>query len=115
MFIGGTNLSYVWRLHRVVYEPVIENVEGRYVICKGEVVHVCVSCADVPCGHGETPTGLPSTAWARLGVVFMALVFSPLHPGPFFPTLFARHSPVHGPLVQQLSQRTLWYSQVPAV
>ena len=32
----------------MIYEPVIENVGVQIVVCKGEVIHVCVLSTDVP-------------------------------------------------------------------
>ena len=61
---------------------------------------------------GETPRACPLYSLGQAGVIHC--LFSS-HPGPFFPTLFVHHSPVHGPHIQQPSQRTLWYSQAPAV
>lgn len=74
-----------------------------------------VLCAYVPCEHRRNCPGLVlSTTWARLGI-FYGIGLSPPHPSPCFPTLSIRQSPAQKPRVQQLSQRTSWYSQAPAV
>jgi len=72
----------------------------------------CVMCRCARRIREKLPGLALSIAWARLES--STGLFSS-HSGPFFPTLFVHHSPVHGPHIQQLSQRTLWYSQAPAV
>lgn len=85
------------------------------MIGKGEGVHVCVLCVYVAYKHGRNSLGLvPSTTWARLASS-MALASSPPYPSPCFPTLSIHQTPARRPRFPQLSQRTSWYSQAPAV
>lgn len=84
------------------------------MVYKEEVVCVCSVCM-CHTNTGETSQGLPSLQLGPYWSSSMALALSPPHPSPCFPTLLVHHSPAHRPLVQQLSQRTSWYSQAPAV
>lgn len=82
-------------------------------------VHVCacVHACHVHIGIGtqeKSPEVCALTPWPTL-VIFHGtdLISSPL--SPCFPTLRIHQSPVQRPRFQQLSQRTLWCSQAPAV
>lgn len=63
---------------------------------------------------GETPQGLPSLQLGQAGRLTWHWLY--LLPTPtLLPTLSICGTPVQRPHFQQLSQRTSWYSQAPAV
>jgi len=95
-------------------QRVSDHTGVRCMARKGEVVRVCVLCADARVNTRKLPRTCPPYKWGQAGV-FLGIGLFSSHPGPCFPTLFVHHSPAQRHLLQQLSQRTSWYSQAPAV
>lgn len=87
----------------VLCEPVVKNRDA-----KGDGAHICGR-------HGRKSSRLVLfTPWARLPVTLDKPSLSP-HPSPDFPTLSTRQSPGRRRHVPRPSQRTSWYSLVPAM